>query len=103
VKVQTVGATDGYGFIKKRAQLQLLPGSDEMWETLTHEAILYPYEADELVDAIRRAGEINLEHWVWTPSRCTPIGPLQVPPTAKLQQDRIRLKEDVKSGKVPAF
>lgn len=81
LRVDVVKATNG-GF---RVCVMVLPGGDEMWESLTHTALLTKPEADRLRDAIVTRRLLDLDHWVWTPSRCTPFAQLQAAPSATLQ------------------
>jgi hypothetical protein len=70
-----------------RVSLSFCPGMDEMWESLTHEALFEDKrDAVWLVERIKKAGAIHLEHWVWCPSPCTPFASLQKKPTATLSK-----------------
>ena len=52
LRVDVVKATNG-GF---RVCVMVLPGGDEMWESLTHTALLTKPEADRLRDTLAAAG-----------------------------------------------
>lgn len=71
-----------------RVSVSVLPGTDEMWENLTHEALLPLEMAERLADSVRKRGTLDLDHWVWTPSRCSPFAALQMKPSAMLQTTR---------------
>ena len=69
-----------------RVHVAWLPGSDECWEHLSHEALFEAgYDAHRLADRVKAKGEIDLAHWVWSPSKCTPIAAFQERPTARLE------------------
>jgi hypothetical protein len=70
-----------------RVTLSFCPGMDEMWESLSHEALFADiHDAKRLVQRIQRARSLNLSHWVWCPSPATPFGALQEKPTATLSK-----------------
>lgn len=74
---------EGLGF---RVRVAWLPGSDEGWEHLAHEALFREgFDAQRLADRITAKGEINLAHWTWVPSKFAPIAFLQDRPTARLE------------------
>ena len=70
-----------------RVQVKWLPGTDEVWETLRHEALFAARrDAERLAARIEAAGgKIDLAHWVWSPSRCSPVAALHAAPTARLE------------------
>lgn len=67
-----------------RVMAYIIPGMDEMIETLWHYKMFRTQgEAEALIDAIRcNRNTIDLAHWTWMPSPCTPFGNLQKDPTA---------------------
>jgi hypothetical protein len=67
-----------------RVELSFTPGMDELWESIQHFALFEcKDEAEALQARIRKAGQLDLDYWLWSPSRCTPFGQLQEAPTAK--------------------
>lgn len=76
--------TDG-GF---RVTISIPPDlSDDMWETLDHFALFADRaDAEAVAAAIRSRREVDLNAYVWHPSRCTPYAALQKAPTAKLEK-----------------
>ena len=63
-----------------------LPASDEMFEVITHAARFKTETAAKVLAARVKAagwGKLNLDHWVWCPSKASPFSRLQVQPTAK--------------------
>ena len=69
-----------------RVRAAWLPGSDEMWEHLAHEALFAArFDAERLAARVKAKGEINLAHWTWHPSRCAPVAFLQELPKARLE------------------
>lgn len=67
-------------------QVSYLPARDEMFEIITHAARFKTETAAKSFSTrIKRAGwdNLNLDHWLWCPSRCSPFARLQNWPTAK--------------------
>lgn len=65
-------------------QLMFCPGSDEMWESMTH-AAGFPTEAraQAFAERISQKGRLDLDHWIWYASVCTPFSDLQQRPVAR--------------------
>lgn len=64
-------------------QLMLNLGSDEMIEVLQHFALFAGrLDAERLAARMRAAGKFDPAHWIWEPSRCTPLAFMQDRPTA---------------------
>ena len=69
-----------------RVRLEWLPESDGIYESLAHEALFAnSWDAHHLAGRVRAARQVNLDHWVWRPSRCSPLAALQQQPTARLE------------------
>lgn len=70
-----------------RVMVRFCPGSDEMWETLSHFALFESeVDAESLLRKVQaKRGELDLNYWHWTPSKSTPFTALQNPPVAKLE------------------
>jgi DNA-directed RNA polymerase alpha subunit len=62
------------------------PAADEMWEVLYHEALFVAvHDARRLAERVAVKGEIDLDHWVWHPSKGAPVAFLQEAPKARLE------------------
>jgi len=80
----TVIGREGKGF---RVQLHVCPGSDEMIETLHHEALFAArWDAEALAEKVRKAGAVNVAHWVWGATAASPYAFMHAQPTAKLER-----------------
>lgn len=64
--------------------LAICPGMDEMWESLTHDAG-FPTEAraQAFAEKIGQKGVLDLDHWMWYSSVCSPFSDFQQKPVAK--------------------
>lgn len=80
-RIRVISSRHGRPLGGFKVRLEWLPGHDELWEVLEHEALFEAqFDAQVLADRIARTSEIDLTYWVWTPSRCSPIGALQDAP-----------------------
>ena len=71
-----------------RVQVEVLPGGDEMWERLIHEELFSSrVSAERLLAAVSARGSLNLNHWVWSPSKASPFAQFQEEPTAVLKTE----------------
>ncbi|WP_219096274.1 hypothetical protein [Pseudomonas sp. UMAB-40] len=84
-QIEVIQSRHPVGF---RVQVQVLPGSDESWEQLIHEELFSSsVNAERLLVAVSTRGTLNLDHWVWSASKASPFGQLQVAPTATLKKE----------------
>lgn len=93
----TIGAGDRLEVSHNRRQgtwslqLQLNPGSrDEMWETINYAyTVATEVEALRLRAKIRAAGVIDLRHWTWCATLCSPLSFMQQRPCTAFQREVI--------------
>lgn len=70
-----------------RITINILPQDQDVWESLTHEAMFSTHdEAQRLADALTEAEALNLGKWTWFPSASSSLEQFRAAPTAQLKE-----------------